>query len=57
MVWGQLPRILELAFASQSALRALPLLERWKGSGIAKARSPELGSGGAKGAEPRKIVT
>lgn len=54
---GKLPRIPELGFASKSGFWALPLLVKWKQSGLVKARSPGLRRREAKGTEPWKIVT
>lgn len=55
---GELTRIQEPDFASESDLSTLLLLVRWKGSGRAVVRrKPGLGSKDAKGTELGKVMT
>lgn len=55
---GELSRNQDLDFASESGLRALSLLVKWKGLGMTMARnSPGLGIRDATGTEPRKVMT
>lgn len=55
---GELVRIQEPYFTSESDFSTLLLLVRWKGSGRAMVRrNPGLRSKDAKGTEPGKVMT